>query len=140
MLDIVPKWFFILLLNFLVLLYVLNIILFRPLVKLFKERDNSTRGSLDAAKEMDRKKEEAISEMNRELKETRLKANEIFENMRKEGMSKQKETLEEAAKHSHDLIEKARAELKAEADRARQKMRSDVETFSDDIVRKLVKV
>ncbi len=140
MLDIIPKWFVILLLNFLVLLYVLNIILFRPLMKLFKERDNSTRGSIDAAKEMDKKREEVIAEMNRELKEARSKAAEIFENMRKEGLSNQKEMLEEANRNARDLIEKARAELKTEAQNARQKLHSDVEAFSDEIVRKLVKV
>lgn len=139
MLDIIPKWFVILLLNFLVLLYVLNIILFRPLMKLFKERDNSTRGSIDAAREMDKKREEVIAEMNRELKEARSKAGEIFESMRKEGQNRQKEMLEEANRNAQDLIEKARAELKTEAQNARQKLHSDVEAFSDEIVRKLVK-
>ncbi len=139
MLDIVPVWFVVLLLNFLGLLYVLNIILFRPLLKLFKEREAATKGSIDEAKEMDRKKEEAISEMNRELKEARIKANEVFENMRKEGAGKQKEMLEEAGKQAQTLIEKARAELKAESDKAKQKLHSDVEAFSDEIVKKLVK-
>lgn len=134
------KWFFVLLLNFLVLLYVLNIILFKPFMKLFKERENSTTGALDAAKEMDRKREEAISQMNSELKEARKKAGELFESKRKEGMSKQKEILEEANKHAQGLIENARTELRTEAENARKKLRTDVEAFSDEIVRKLIKV
>ncbi len=77
--------------------------------------------------------------MARELKETRVKASEIFESMRKEGMNKQKEVLEAAGKQSQALIEKARTELKAEADKARQRLHADVETFSDEIVKKLVK-
>jgi F-type H+-transporting ATPase subunit b len=138
MLELNLKWFFILLLNFLGLIYVLNIILFRPLVKLFTDRENAIKGSLDAAREMNRKKEEAITAMDREIKEARNKSNEIFESLRKEGMSRQKEILEGANKQAHGLIEKAKAELKGESEKARQKLRTDVEKFSDEIVKKLV--
>lgn len=138
MLELNLKWFFILLLNFLGLVYILNIILFRPLIKLFTDRENAIKGSLDAAKEMNRKKEEAIAAMDRELKDARNKSNEIFEKLRKEGMSRQKEILEGAGKHAHDFIEQAKAELKGEAEKARQRLRADVEKFSDEIVKKLV--
>lgn len=138
MLELNLKWFFILLVNFLVLTYVLNLILFRPFVKLFEDRENAIKGSLDAAKNMNQKKEEAMAAMDRELKEARNKANEIFENLRKEGMSRQKEMLEGTGKQAHDLIEKAKTELKGEAEKARKKLRTDVEKFSDEIVKKLV--
>jgi F-type H+-transporting ATPase subunit b len=138
-LDIIPKWFIILVLNFLVLIYILNVILYRPLMKIFKERDNSTKGSLEAAREMDKKREEGISEMNRELKEARRKAGEIFENMRKEGLNNQKEMLEGANGDAQNLIEKARVELKTEAENARRKLHADIDAFSDEIVKKLVK-
>lgn len=131
-------WFFVLLLNFLVLLYVLNIILFKPLVKLFTEREDSIKGSLDAAKEMNRRKEDAVAAMNRELKEAVSKSNEIFDTWRKEGLQRQKEILEGASTQAHELIVKAKAELKTDAENARKKLRADVEKFSDEIVKKLV--
>ena len=131
-------WFFVLLLNFLVLLYVLNIILFKPLVKLFTEREDSIKGSLDAAKEMNQRKEDAVAAMNRELKEAVSKSNEIFETSRKEGLQRQKEILEGASTQAHGFIVKAKAELKTDAENARQKLRADVEKFSDEIVKKLV--
>lgn len=132
------RWFFVLLLNFLVLLYILNIILFKPLIKLFKDREESIKDSLNAAKEMDKKKEDAISVLNHELKEARRKASEVFENMRKEGLNRQKEILEDANKQGHDYIVNAKRELKAEAGNARQRLRSDIEKFSEEIVKKLV--
>ncbi len=132
------KWFFVLLLNFLVLLYVLNIILFKPLVKLFSEREDSIKGSLDAAKQMNQRKEDAMAAMSRELKEAVSKSNEIFETSRKTGLQRQREILEGAGKQAHEHIQTAKAELKAEAEKARQKLRADVEKFSDEIVKKLV--
>lgn len=131
-------WFFVLLLNFLVLLYVLNLILFKPLLRLFRERDDSIRGSLSAAREMEAKREEAFSSMNRELQGARQKAKEVFENARREGLKRQKEIMEDANRQSSGLISQARAGLHEEAERARSQIRKDAERFSDDIVRKLV--
>ncbi len=133
------KWFFVLLANFLVLLYVLNIILFKPLLKLFKEREDTVKGSLDAAKEMNEKKDDGLARMNRELAETRNRARDIFETLRIEGANKQKEMLSTAEAEASEILQKARAELNAEAEKAKKALRADVERFSDEIVRKLIK-
>ena len=76
--------------------------------------------------------------LQQELREARNKAKDIFESMRREGLNKQKEMLEEANQKARGLIEKAREELKSEVERARQKLRADVDKFSDEIVKKLV--
>ena len=52
------QWFFVLLANFLVLLFVLNHILFQPLAKIMRERESATIGALDEAKSMTRKKDQ----------------------------------------------------------------------------------
>ncbi|HYA31474.1 MAG TPA: ATP synthase F0 subunit B [Thermodesulfovibrionales bacterium] len=135
-LRLVP--FLALLINFLVLVYVLNIILFKPLLRLFAERENAIKGSLDAATELNKKKDDAVASMNQELKAAVGKSNEIFETMRKEGQERQKEILEGANKQALELIGTAKAELRTESDKTRQKLRADVEKFSDEIVKKLV--
>lgn len=135
------NWTFIVLaINFIVLLFILNAILFKPLLRIFKERDDTVKGALDTAKEMNEKREEGIARMNRELSETRTKAKEIFEALKTEGLSKQREMLSATEAEAVGTLEKARAEIKAEAQKARQALRADVDKFSDEIVRKLVKV
>ncbi len=133
------KWFFVLLINFLGLLYILNKILFRPLLKLFKERQDTVKGSLDAAKDMGAKREEGIAKLNRELAETRSKAKETFEALKAEGLNKNKEVLGAAETELSAMLDNARADVKAEAEKARQALRADVDKFSDEIVRKLLK-
>jgi F-type H+-transporting ATPase subunit b len=132
------KWFFVLLINFLILLYILNIILFRPILRVLKERDSSIKELLNAAKEMQQRREEAISRMNQELLAARAKAREIYEGLRKEGLEKQKALLDDANKKALDIIVRAKEEIRAEAEKARQRLRADVDRFSDEIVRKLV--
>jgi F-type H+-transporting ATPase subunit b len=139
MLNIEIKWFIVLLVNFLVLVYVLNIILFKPLLRIFKEREEGVKGSLDAAKEMDRKKEEGLATMNKELAEARQKAKDVFEKLREDALSKQKSLLSDAEAQASAMLRGAREELKAEAEKARVSLKADAEKFSDEIVRKLVK-
>lgn len=132
------KWFFVLLVNFLVLLYVLNIILFKPFMKLFDDRKNSIQGALEAARDMQAKREEALLQMDNELKAAREKARQLYEGMVKDGVARQKEMLDSANKEAHRLMDDARLELKSEAEKAGQKLRSNVSRFSDEIVRKLI--
>jgi F-type H+-transporting ATPase subunit b len=140
MLDFEPKFFLVLVVNFFALLFILNSILFQPLLKVFKERETTIKGSLDAAQEMTRRREDSIANLNRELSEARSKSKQVFDALRNEGLQKQKEVLSATSAEASGILEKARAEIKTEAEKARKTLRSDVDKFSDEIVRKLVKV
>ena len=140
MLDIHLKWLIVLAINFLVLLFILNAILFKPLLKIFKEREDTVKGALDTAKEMQQKREDGIARLNRELAESRSKAKEIFDSLRSEGVNKQKEILSAAEAEAVSILNKAKEEIRAEAEKARTALKADVDKFSDEIVRKLVKV
>lgn len=140
MLDIQPIWLLVLAINFFVLLLVLNAILFKPLLEIFKKREDTVKGDLDGAKNMADKREAGIIGLNRELAESRTKAKETFEALRGEGVIKQKEAVSATEAEAVSMIEKARTEIKAEAEKARAGLRADIDKFSDEIVRKLVKV
>lgn len=139
MLDIELKWLVVLLVNFLALVAILNFLLFKPLLALFKEREDSVKGSLDAAKEMDRKKEEGLDAMNKDLSAARHKAKDAFEKLREEGLVSQKALMATAETQATAMLQKAREELKAEAEKAKTALKADAEKFSEEIVRKLVK-
>ena len=139
MLDIDKFWLLILTANFLGLVYILNIILFRPMLKVYLERESLTTGSLDAAKEMNSKKEEGLERMNKEISDARSKAKESFEALRNAGLETQKNFLAEAESSAAGMLQKAREELRSEGEKARQSLKADIEKFSDEIVRKLVK-
>jgi F-type H+-transporting ATPase subunit b len=140
MLDIQIKWLLILAANFLVLVFILNIILFKPLLKIFKEREDAVKGSLDAVKDMGNRREESIARLNKELAETRNKAKDVFEALKAEGLKNQKEVLSKAEAEASQILEKSKADLRAEAEKARTTLRAEVDKFSDEIVRKLVGV
>jgi F-type H+-transporting ATPase subunit b len=132
------KWFFVLVINFLALLYVLNIILFKPLLKVFKEREDAVDGSLRAAKEMDEEKEALMAQLQKDFSGAAVSAKAKFEELKQVGIQNQKEALDKTGKEAADILEKARGQIKAEADKARESLKSDVEKFSEEIVKKLV--
>ena len=132
--------FWVMAINFFALLIIMNFILFKPLLKVFEERENAVKGSLNAAKEMNTRREETIAGLNRELAETRSKAKETFETLRAEGLQRQKEVLMSAEAEASAMLDKARSDILAEVERARKTLRTEIDKFSDEIVRKLVKV
>lgn len=139
MLSFSPVWFPVLLGNFLLLVFILNLILFKPILKLFEERKNTIEQAHTAAKDTQVKKDEALEQMKRELGAARARAREAYEAMRNEGLDKHKEIISAAHAEALKLSEKINAELAAETDKARQAMRGQVEKFSDTILEKLVK-
>ncbi len=133
-------WFFALLLNFLVLLFVLNLVLFKPMLRVFKERDDSVKGSMSAAREMSEKKDASLAEMKRELSEARDKARTAFEALRAEGIDRQKAVVSTSGEKAAKLMDDARQTLRRQGEAARVALRGDVERFSEEIVKKLTAV
>jgi len=133
------QWFFVLLANFLILLFVLNIILFQPIAKIIKERQLATTGALEEAKALTGKKEDAIAAMNAELLTAKTMAKAAFDRLKEQGQAVQKDMLSAAEAQAVELIGQARKELQAEAEKARAALKSDIEKFSEEIARKLVK-
>lgn len=134
------SWFFVLAALFLFLVFLLDKILFKPLLKVFKEREDAIDGAQDAAKDLELAKEEKVEALKKEFSEGGRKAKERFESVRGEGLAKQKEFMEAAAKEAAGIMDKARAELKAQSDKTRQALKGEVDKFSDEIVNKLTKV
>lgn len=134
------KWFFVLLANFLFLIFILNIILFKPLTRLFEERKEGIDGSLKKAKELTARKEDLMNQLNRELLDANRKAKEIIDRYTQEGKDKQAEILREAEKEAQEVLMKARQEIASATEEARKALREEIEKISEEIVNKLVGV
>jgi F-type H+-transporting ATPase subunit b len=131
-------WLFVQLANFLILLFLLNIILFKPLLKLFKDRDDSTKGALEKAGAMDREKDEVLAKIEEKLSGARTEARSVFENLSDEGLEVQKKAVQSAQNEAVEINKKAKVELETATDKARNALKADIEAFSKQIVEKLV--
>ncbi len=134
------KWFFVQLVNFLFLMVILNILVFRPLLDLFQKRKEATEGALEEAKRLNEEKDRVIAEYQKELAAARDKAREIYNSLREEGLKKQKELIEAAHEEAMKEIERAQQQIKEETEKARKELGEAVRRFSEEIVKKLVEV
>jgi F-type H+-transporting ATPase subunit b len=131
-------WFFAQLANFLLLLIILNAILYKPILRIFKERESSTTGFLEDAKSMDSDKDELMAQIDAKLSDARNSAKSIFESLSEEGKAAQKQTVGSAQNESVEINKKARDDIEAATDKARASLKADIESFSKQIVAKLV--
>jgi F-type H+-transporting ATPase subunit b len=134
----INAWFFAQLANFLLLLIVLNIILFKPILRIIKEREENTTGALENAKALDEEKDEVLAQIDGKLSEARGNAKTVYEGLSNEGLDTQKEALESAQNEAIEINRKAKEELEAATEKARAGLQSDIEAFSKQIVDKLV--
>jgi F-type H+-transporting ATPase subunit b len=126
--------------SFLALLFVLNIILFKPVLNQLKERDDRINGYLDKAKVMDKDKDNLLKELDAKLAQTRDQAKVVYEELRSKGLEAQRNDLDSAGKETEKMSQEALEKLKAAADRTRESLRGNVEAFSKKIVEKMVGV
>lgn len=134
------RWFFVLLANFLILLFLLNIILFKPLMQLFRERKNVVDESLKSAETLKMKKDSLFSQMQSEIAGARDRAREKYLALRHDGLNEQKAILQTAHQKAVAMIEEAQKNIRNESARARETLKSEVEKYSEEIVNKLLKV
>lgn len=133
-------WFLVLMVLFISLYFILNAILFKPLLNVFREREKAIEGSIEEADEMKHERESKLEEFKRGMAEASHKSKAGFNTLREEGLAKQRDLVEAASKEAQGMIEAARKELKAESEKARSSLKGDAEKYSDSIVEKLLKV
>ena len=133
-------WFFVLLVLFLSTYFILDRILFQPLLLVFKERRRAIEGSIEEAGEMQQIKEEKLLEFKRGLSDASHKAKAEFEGLRQEGLEKQRELVDAASRKAMGMIEGAREVLRAESEKARAALKGDAEKYAEQIVEKLLRV
>ncbi len=138
MLDIYPVWLLVQFATIVFLFLFLNYYLFQPFLRLFKEREDNTQGALDKAKALDQEKDNILASVDAKLNEARNNARNHFEQASNEGLEVQKKALEEAQAEAMGINKKAKEDLGAAADKARAALKSNVESFSKQIVEKLV--
>ena len=140
MLDINWFWLCVQSVSFLVLMFVLNNILFKPVLHILKERDDRINGYLEKAKGMDSDKDNLLKELDVRLADTRDKAKVVYEDLRNKGLEAQRNDLDNAGKETEKMSQEALEKLKAAAQKAREALKGDVEAFSKKIVEKMVGV
>ena len=120
------------LVNFTILLIVLRLFLFKPIMKVVDERKRRIEEGLQASEQAAHAAEQSQDESRRVLEEARAEGRELIQRAQ-ETSGRLREELETQARRDADqIVERARAEMALESQRAIQALRSE---FADLTVR-----
>lgn len=117
-----PFWVLVSIVNFLVLLYVLQRFMWGPITRTLDARAERIREGLEAAEAAKREREEMRAEVERMLNEARQEARAMSER---------------AAQAAEAAAAQIRADAKAEADRTRERGRADAQQLHDQALAQL---
>jgi F-type H+-transporting ATPase subunit b len=134
----VPKLLF-QVINFLLLLYLLNRFLFKPVLKLLDERETRIKKGLEDAEAAARDRELAQAEREAALDEARKEAQAMIARATKIADDSRAEILAEAKAQAEKVTTRATEEITAEKERAMAELRATVADLALEAAERLVR-
>ncbi len=125
--------------NFLLLLFILNRLLFKPLLGRMDERRAKIEKGLEDAEVAARDRELARAEREAAVVEARKEAAEMIARADKIATDTRNEILAEARKEAEKVTQRAREEIDAEKEKAMSELRSQVADLALEAAAKLVR-
>ena len=124
--------------NFLVLLLVLNVFLYKPIRKMLADRDAQVGGAKVRAAEVDRDVQEKMALYEARLREVKLQAGEERSLLKKEAATEEAAILDKAREEAAEQLATIKNKVAKEAADARELLRGEARTLSLDICEKVL--
>lgn len=137
MVDI-NSWLLVQIANFLVLLVALHFLLFKPVLSIMRERQQTIGGAFTDAKTAQEKVQSLLDQYNTSLAESKQKATAAYNALYQQGLDAQRDMISTERAKAGELLDKARAEIATASTDARAEIRKEAEKLSQDISSKLL--
>jgi F-type H+-transporting ATPase subunit b len=133
-----PLWIGIHVLNVIILFVVLRLLLYKPVLKYMKERENKFANKVD---EMDTREKELIrekEEYDKIMAEADNKAASIITKSNEVARDHAREVLDNAKEHARDLVLRAKKEIEAEKVQTRAELKAEITGMAVQIAEKVL--
>jgi F-type H+-transporting ATPase subunit b len=124
--------------GYFVLLLILNRLLYRPVQKILRERDERIGGTLKKASDTEAEVASGLADYDKKLREAAVKGNEHRAKIKAEAAAKEKEILEAAGKEVSAELDKMRKELAASKSGALASLKDQTRELSRTVAEKLL--
>ena len=122
----------------LVALYLLNAMIFKPLLGLLDRRKQLTSGTVEEAKQLTEKTQNLINDYNTKINEARNEATEKRMEIRKEAQLIAEKMIGEAREESQAVLEKYKKELNEQVSEIKEKIKPEIDGLAKDIAAKVI--
>jgi len=125
--------------NFLILLFILKRLLYKPFLAKMEERSSTIQKALDEAKEARATAARQQEENEARLREAYAEAAAVREQALKEAAEESRKHVEAAQAQARKMVEDTKAQLDSEVRRAREELRREVGDLAVAVAEKLVR-
>jgi F-type H+-transporting ATPase subunit b len=126
------------LINLLFLLWILNTILYRPIRRILKERDQRIGALESEILTMTNEIESKTGDMAASIKQARLDGFNRKEDLKKAGLQRESELIGEASRLAEEKIAKVKEDVTANIASVRESLKSQVTEFSQAVGEKIL--
>ena len=112
--------------NFLILLWILNRFLYKPILKLFKDRSSKIEDGIKTAENLKKQAAEAEERHRQYLEEAKKEAHRIIEQATKLGDEEKKKIIEMANEEARKIVDKTMQEINAEKQNIMAEIKKEV--------------
>ncbi|MBT8407081.1 MAG: ATP synthase F0 subunit B [Deltaproteobacteria bacterium] len=124
--------------NFLVLLFILNKILFRPIRNIIKERNQIVEDFNSDITSLTNQAQESVDQFEEKILEARKKGMDRVQAMKEEGEEAEFQLIASTSEEVHNKVEETRKQVKADIKAARDKLQEQVQAFSVAMTEKIL--
>ena len=129
---------FIQLINFLVLLWILNLVFFKPIRKVLIQRKEKITGLEDGVEKLAKEVVEKDNAFENGLKEARVKGLKEKETFIEEASGEEKEIIEKINKKAQAKLAEIKKQVAEETEKARVELEKDIENYARGIGEKIL--
>ncbi len=138
MIELTPHLIAITAVLILFLMAVLNLLLYRPILKTLDQRKEIVEGAAQDTEHAEQQIGKLQQDYDHAFQEARSDAKAVYNRNHKEALVKEREILTKAQKKTDKIMEKAMVELEKDLDSAKEDLRSHSELLSREISAKIL--
>ncbi len=122
----------------LLLIFILNAILYKPIRRILEERESKMSAIRDDIERFERNAESLVQSFNKKLAEARMKGKTEMERLKQEAREQEKQLLAESTKEADAKKQELMSELTAQIEAAKKELLDKAEAFAVEIAQKLL--
>ncbi|MFW6055126.1 MAG: ATP synthase F0 subunit B [Thermodesulfobacteriota bacterium] len=130
--------FFVQLVNFLVLLAILNFLVYRPIREISRKRRERMSAELTEIEEFSSQSEKKIEDYQAALDKARKEGDQVRTDLKTKAVQEEKKILSEAGEEGSQELGAARQEIASERDKARRDLEKQVEDYASMVADKVL--
>lgn len=137
--TVIPDWsLFVQIGNFILLIFIMNAILYKPIRQILIERKRKVQGYKEGIEAIQRDASESEQSFQAKVSEARQQGVQQKEALKQTGQEEEKRLIDEINQKAQAELEVVRAQIAKDAEDARRGLEKEIETFSGTIAEKIL--